>query len=82
MTNILDTIKEQEKDRESALVSIFAVHQTKDPENVIRESIKRILDVHDKRTFKALLEEGRVIEKYHYTGVNIGFRFWLPFEPL
>ena len=46
-----------EKDREHALVSIFAIHQTKDPENVIRESMETVLKVHDRRILTALLEK-------------------------
>lgn len=50
---------EEEREKEHALVSLFAIHQTKDPENIIRESMGNVLSTYTERVREAAKEEER-----------------------
>lgn len=44
-------------EEESALVSLFAIHKTDDPDEVVRESMARVLNAYTKRILRTKLAE-------------------------
>lgn len=54
------------RERESALVSLFAIHKTGDPDEIVREAMDSVLDTYGKRVAEAMKEKVRKMADDHY----------------
>mgnify|MGYP001607474635 FL=1 len=62
-------------EEDSALISLFAIHKTGDPDKVVRETMASVLKIYTKRVLSERLEgirENLPLEKIHQLPDDVG----------